>query len=381
MEHSRISLVTFPDAHRRRCLADNREDQSGSFGYSLRFVFVNKYAYYIFNNQVPSMRLNGIEMAPRTDIMATPATNELYRRAESGALPEGFDQWSLVSDLDKTATIAHVAAEHGHLPPGFGQWDLANEDGWTVAHAAARSGHLPADFDHWGWADHTGRTVAHVAAWHGHLPADFDQWGLADKNGKTVLDVALESPDLALRSPDLRKRAEAFKASHPAIGTPSAIDALLDKARNGTLPEGFDQWDRANKDGWTVAHEAAYYNHLPSNFDQWALSAANGWTVAHAAANRGYLPENFKHWNLAHDEGRTVAHTAAFFGHLPANFDQWGLTDDDGLTVFEVAMSSDKLTDEQRSRAETWAASQSSMPDTTQPKSGQTKSTPNRPGG
>jgi len=38
-------------------------------------------------------------------------------------------------------------------------------------------------------------------------------------------------------------------------------------AGNGTLPKDFSLWDFADNTGWTVAHEAAAYNHLPKIYE------------------------------------------------------------------------------------------------------------------
>jgi hypothetical protein len=39
------------------------------------------------------------------------------------------------------------------------------------------------------------------------------------------------------------------------------------------------------------------------------------------------------------NNGWTVAHEAAFWGHLPKGFDRWGLADKDGVTVEETLRS------------------------------------------
>jgi ribosomal protein S18 acetylase RimI-like enzyme len=54
------------------------------------------------------------------------------------------------------------------------------------------------------------------------------------------------------------------------------------------------------------------------------------------AAWNNHLPAGFSNWDLADNEGWTVAHEAAFYGHLPEGFDQWGLKDNDGKTVEDV---------------------------------------------
>jgi hypothetical protein len=104
------------------------------------------------------------------------------------------------------------------------------------------------------------------------------------------------------------------------------------QAENGTLPAYFNQWDLANKDGWSVAHSAAYCGNLPSHFTQWELMSwnnGNSVSVAHVAARWGHLPANFDWWELADNDGWTVAHTAAMGKKLPCHFDQWSLRCDD----------------------------------------------------
>lgn len=89
-------------------------------------------------------------------------------------------------------------------------------------------------------------------------------------------------------------------------------------ARNGRLPEDFDQWDIRDRYGRTVAHEAALAGTLPAFFDQWEMvgpTPVYGWcSVAHAAAWSGHLPEKFDRWELATEDGWTVAHVVAVKG-------------------------------------------------------------------
>ena len=83
-----------------------------------------------------------------------------WAAAREGALPSGFDGWTLADERGRT--VAHTAAFHGHLPAGFDRWDLADKDGWTVAHAAAAYGRPLVGFGHWDLADRGGRSVAQV---------------------------------------------------------------------------------------------------------------------------------------------------------------------------------------------------------------------------
>lgn len=68
---------------------------------------------------------------------------------------------------------------------------------------------------------------------------------------------------------------------------------LFELAMHGTLPKGFKDWAEADKNGWSVAHVAAYNGHLPPDFDQWGICDKDGWTVAHSAAYNSKLPKNF----------------------------------------------------------------------------------------
>jgi hypothetical protein len=86
--------------------------------------------------------------------------------------------------------------------------------------------------------------------------------------------------------------------------------------------------------------ELAIYGNLPIGFNQWDLADENGWTVAEGS----YLPADFDRWELANNKGWTVAHAAASWGWLPDNFDQLGLTDKDGLTILDsLLLSRDNL--------------------------------------
>jgi len=87
------------------------------------------------------------------------------------------------------------------------------------------------------------------------------------------------------------------------------------------LSPNFVDWALCDEYGWTIAHQAAAYNHLPKNFSQWDLVEPDtGWTVAHEAAFWGYLPDNFNRWNLVDYNGDTVADVAKQAGYLPKDF-------------------------------------------------------------
>jgi hypothetical protein len=159
-------------------------------------------------------------------------------------------------------------------------------------------------------ADEQGRTLAHKLAMLGQLPVDFSDWQLTDKIGWTV--------------------------GHEA-------------ALYNHLPDGFKQWDLTNKKGWTVAHIVAWNSTLPADFNQWAMigETEDRATVAHVAAKHCTLPDNFNElglldglWWLSDKNGWTVAHEAAKSKSLLKfeDFDQWGIMDGDGQTVGQVAV-------------------------------------------
>jgi len=76
--------------------------------------------------------------------------------------------------------------------------------------------------------------------------------------------------------------------------TGDITDELFLLAQLDMLPDDFHDWDIANGYGWTVAHEAAKYNHLPHSFNQWKLKDNYGYTVADVARKYDNLPKNYK---------------------------------------------------------------------------------------
>lgn len=147
------------------------------------------------------------------------------------------------------------------------------------------------------------------------------------------------------------------------------IQNLFSLAGNGNLSIDFYKWDLADKDGWTLAHEAAMYGRLPKKFrnmdrilylydkkgmsviklcvfrgdlpdgfDNWSYTENEkyGWSLAHVAAFWGTLPKSFDQWRIADAKGWTVAHEAAKYDNLPKDFSQWDLKDNKGVTVADV---------------------------------------------
>jgi hypothetical protein len=162
----------------------------------------------------------------------------------------------------------------------------------------------------------------------------------------------------------------ATQKNKKGFGKKKALKRLFGEARAGTLPPEFTDWPLADKDGYTVAHFAAWSGTLPADIDRaiYKLADKNGTTVAHVAAWRGNLPVDIDRdvyklankfgttvahlvaryghfpadigrdiYKLTDKYGATVAHVAAQFGHLPPEFEQWGMVDGEGRTVAEVA--------------------------------------------
>ncbi len=112
-------------------------------------------------------------------------------------------------------------------------------------------------------------------------------------------------------------------------------------AKDGHLPEDFNQWSLADEHGWTVAHEAAKHGHLPVDFEGWSLEDNFGQNVAHVAAKYDNFPKGFDwediDWDRPTNAGVTVAHYAALSGCLPADLNAWGWRDDKGRSVAHYA--------------------------------------------
>ena len=106
----------------------------------------------------------------------------------------------------------------------------------------------------------------------------------------------------------------------------------------GCLPEGFNQWDLVDGDGWTVAHNLARHGNLPKGFNQWELKSRRGKTVAHFAATYKHLPDDFNQWHLIDSNNRTVFETMVFYYQgIPKWFKDWDLViTDDGETCQEI---------------------------------------------
>jgi hypothetical protein len=190
-------------------------------------------------------------------------------------LPPDSPAWGQVVKPRTGLTLAHVAARRGRLPAGFSQWEIEDDEGWTVAHEAAWKNHLPPDFDQWdirGGPDDV--TVAHALAKYHPMPERFDQWELSF--GEKELE---------------------YTVAHAA-------------ALRGTLPHDPTLWTIGESYGWPVALQMAESPHpMPEGFDQWDLSDGDGWTVAHEAALQAKLPPDVSPETLAlsDDDGITVA--------------------------------------------------------------------------
>ncbi|MDR1035660.1 MAG: hypothetical protein LBT40_03520 [Deltaproteobacteria bacterium] len=190
--------------------------------------------------------------------------------ARNGYLPSGFDRWEIVNA--KGQTVAETALRKGTLPDGFDRWELPSPNAPTLAHLAAEKGLLPPGFDRWEISARNGWTVAHAAAFAGNLPSDFERTDLADASGRTVGEMASKKRGAVPARPGQGELAKVL------------IPLQFSKARDGTLPEGFKNWESRNGDGLTLAHAAAEEGTLPLDFGNWTLEDASGRTVLQAAA-------------------------------------------------------------------------------------------------
>ena len=100
----------------------------------------------------------------------------------------------------------------------------------------------------------------------------------------------------------------------------SAVRNLINKATNGILPEGFNQWSLCDENGWTVAHSAGICGNLPKDFDQWGLTTKSGLSVAYVCAVWGSLPKGFhkdypEHWNNVGSSYRVLKDVAISNGY------------------------------------------------------------------
>ncbi|MDR3152941.1 MAG: hypothetical protein LBW85_01385 [Deltaproteobacteria bacterium] len=99
-----------------------------------------------------------------------------------------------------------------------------------------------------------------------------------------------------------------------AAGGPSSfVDGMFERARAGTVPDGYP--------GWT------------------SVADPHGYTLAHAAALEGLLPRDYRDWDRADNSGRTVlfcqAVGMALRGELARSNEAWFLKDGNGMTVWE----------------------------------------------
>ena len=78
------------------------------------------------------------------------------------------------------------------------------------------------------------------------------------------------------------------------IYTVDDIGELYKLASKGALPDGFDQYDLADNNGWTVGHSLGLHGHLPDDFNHYDLADHNGLTVAQVAEAYGHLPASYR---------------------------------------------------------------------------------------
>ena len=166
------------------------------------------------------------------------------------------------------------------------------------------------------------------------------RWGIADAM------VRLKNADEAIHILVIRDEREIlFEIGQSVPGVLPDLRVKRVVEINDSHFFGDQPWDEIvnPKNGWTRAHEAAFYGTLPPSFNRWEIEDFAGDSVAHVAAMQGTLPGCFKDWHLRNLNGDTVAHLAVSCGHLPADFTQWSLRDGSGNTVAHLAARDGKL--------------------------------------
>lgn len=62
---------------------------------------------------------------------------------------------------------------------------------------------------------------------------------------------------------------------------PEYLQEMMELLKEKPMPcTSYDFWDFADESGWTLAHQAALFDHLPEDFNQWDLQDSTGQTVA-----------------------------------------------------------------------------------------------------
>lgn len=252
--------------------------------------------------------------------------------AELGLLPPNFDQWHL-KDVDGF-TVAHAAAYYDKLPAELPEdaWMLRENGGYTVYHLAAKHGNLPKGFDGWDISSDDGFTVAHMAALYGHLPLEVPESIFRMENKKihglekTVAGFAARKifKDGKTNHPDVIAKAKAILLDMckeiVARKAPELLDKPLDIAEDIVI-DGLDEETRR------------CYASIPAKSQLWAQYASKEHprlTNAHVAAALGVLPEGFDQWDLTDDNGWTIVHTVTRVDPRRTPYDHWHVVDDDG---------------------------------------------------
>ena len=72
------------------------------------------------------------------------------------------------------------------------------------------------------------------------------------------------------------------------------------------FPDGFNQWDLRNNNGWSVAFITAFRNRLPKGFDRWEIKESNNETIFEKVLRWKRLPDWLNDWDLViNDDGET----------------------------------------------------------------------------
>jgi hypothetical protein len=98
------------------------------------------------------------------------------------------------------------------------------------------------------------------------------------------------------------------------------------QARHCHLPDGFDQWDLADGDGWTVAHEAAKWGHSPPppGWDEKVLGLKDrhGLTVRMTLGHFNYFPESRYEQTTSEEIIKCEKALSEYEHYYPSDFDE-----------------------------------------------------------
>ncbi len=106
------------------------------------------------------------------------------------------------------------------------------------------------------------------------------------------------------------------------------IEALLHLTAR-TLPCDFAEWEMKDEQGNPLAHFAAMHGLLPEGFEQWELANKFGITTLRVLLGVGAdVPEGFSDWARLFDGERTVIDVARALRNqrLVSKYEAWKLT-------------------------------------------------------